>query len=105
MKYSEYIYLGYKRNPDPCIWFDELQQDLSSDILQQILNVVSDKWIIHDGSSVTLESKLPKIKFRQILDEKQEKYFMVKLVQQTYSLARLNKSTFKIFSNSNISFR
>jgi len=34
MKQScEYIYLGYKWDPDPCIWFDELQQDLSSDVL------------------------------------------------------------------------
>lgn len=53
-RHEDYSYLRYERNPDPCIRFNEFQQHLSPYILQQVLYIISNEWIIHDGSSITL---------------------------------------------------
>lgn len=54
-RHEDYSYLRYKRNPDPCVWFNEFQQHLSPYILQQVLDIISNEWIIHDSFSIALQ--------------------------------------------------
>ena len=47
-------YLGDKGYPDTSVGLDELDEDLSPDVSQQLFYVLANKWILHDCTSLNV---------------------------------------------------
>ena len=46
--------LGDEGEADSGVGFDELEEDLSADVLEKIFDVIPDEWVIHYCLSITL---------------------------------------------------